>query len=95
MGSQQWAVSSGRKQWAVDSGQYLRGAGGAEMPRKEGERAAREPRRYRLELPVSPRFLMPELDRASPPGAATSYAPASHIHSYQALGCFWVQRLPS
>lgn len=42
------------------------------MPRNSGERAAREPRRYRLELPVSPRFLIPEVALANPPGPATS-----------------------
>ena len=56
---------------------HLRGAGDAEMPKKEGERAARDPRRYRLEPEVgaSPRFLMPELDLASPPRPAASKGP--------------------
>ena len=57
----------------------LRGARAAEMPRKEGERAAREPKRYRLELELGDtraRFLTPELDLANPPAPATWNGPA-------------------
>ena len=49
------------------------------MPRKEGDRAAREPKRYRLELEVGltrARFLIPELDLAKPPAPATWNGPA-------------------
>ena len=64
----------------------LRGAGAAEMPRKEGDRAAREPRRYKLELEVGltrARFLIPELDLANPPAPATWNGPALHEpHQY-------------
>lgn len=52
------------------------------MPKKEGERAAREPRRYRLELDVGltrARFLIPELDLANPPATAAWNGPAGHI----------------
>ena len=60
-------------------GSDLRGAGAAEMPRNSGERAAKEPRRYRLELLLGDtlaRLRMPDVDLARPPGPAASKGPA-------------------
>lgn len=60
-------------------GAHLRGAGAAEMPRNSGERAAREPRRYRLEPALGDtlaRLRMPDEERANPPGPAASKGPA-------------------
>ena len=52
------------------------------MPRKAGERAAREPKRYREEEEVGEtrvRLATLELERASPPGPAAWNSPASTV----------------
>ena len=72
-------AGEGKRRGACSIDPYQRGAGVAEMPRKAGERAAREPKRYRLELEVGltrARLLIPELDLANPPAPATWTGPA-------------------
>lgn len=56
------------------------------MPRKEGERAAREPKRYREDEDVGDtlaRLVIPDAERAKPPGPAGWNGPAT---SHDAMG---------
>lgn len=68
-----------QKSMADRVGANLRGGAGALMPRKAGERAAREPKRYsedEEEGDTLARLVTPEPERASPPGPAGLNGPA-------------------
>ena len=81
--------SSSQRLKVVSSTQSdLMGIDGAEMPRNSGERAAKDPPRYRLPLETGKIadsvLLLTDADLSKPPGLAASYTPAKdkpgHIH---------------